>query len=323
LNDKTDMAIITVIIPLYNKERQIKRAVCSVQRQTFKEWRLIVVDDGSTDSGPRIVREIEDSRIELIHQVNAGPGAARNAGIRLAKTPFVSFLDADDEWHPDFLETTFKAIQENDVAMVSTSTLELPQGYDYFDKLKKNGLSPGVFCFHGNENPDEVESIISVITAKNSLIGTEIARKYGGFYDKNRCIFGEDRTFLWRVAFSEKFMIIERALAYYYTEDSELGSHTTARPLQPYLQNPGTLLDYCPQSVHTLIREVLDIQVLRQIQNQFRYSSRVKLLWLLLRHSGARRYPHLYRECFKRLMPGFLTWQHIKNKFRSKTKSSG
>ena len=115
-------------------------------------------------------------------------------------------------------------------------------------------------------------------------------------------------------------MIIERTLAYYYIEDSELGVLTRAKPLPPYLRDPKIFLDYCPQSMHTLIREVLDIQVLRRIQNQFRYSSRFNLLLLLLQYPGTKRYPERYRECFKRLMPGFLAWQHIKNLFRSKTK---
>ncbi|MHC4292471.1 MAG: glycosyltransferase family 2 protein [Planctomycetota bacterium] len=317
------MAEVTIIIPLYNKERQIERAIRSVQQQTFGDWHLIVVNDGSTDSGPQVVNSIQDCRIKLIHQDNTGPGAARNVGIRLAKTPYISFLDADDEWHPEFLETTLKAISENDVAMVSTSIVELPGGYDYLDKLKVHKLQPGIFHFCGNENPDDVESIISLITAKSSLLHTEIATKYGGFYEKNRCLFGEDRAFLWRVAFGERFMVIGRALAYYYTDDSELGSHTRSRPLPPYLEDPDVFLDYCPQSMHTLIREVLDIQVLRQIQNQFRYGFRTKLLWLLLRHPGTKRYPILYRKCFKRLMPGFLIWQRIKNKLRSKNKSLG
>jgi glycosyltransferase involved in cell wall biosynthesis len=316
------MAIITVIIPLYNKERQISRAICSVQRQTFKDWRLIVVDDGSTDDGPRIVREIKDSRIELVHQDNAGPGAARNAGIRITQTPFVSFLDADDEWHPEFLETTFRAIQNNDVALVSTSMLELPNNYDYLELLRGKGIEPGVFYFTGTENPDEAEAIISVITSRNSLIRTHIVMKYGGFYEK-KCTHGEDRALLWRIAFGESFLIVGRTLAYYHTEDSQLGPHTTARPLPPYLKDPKIFLDYCPQSVHTLIRKVLDIQVLRRILNQYRYSSRIKLLLLLFKHPGAKRYPELYRECFKRLMPGFTVWQRIKSKIRSKTKNSG
>lgn len=314
------MAEITIVIPLYNKERQISRAICSVQRQTFKDWRLIIVNDGSTDGSAQIARSIIDNRIEVIDQENAGPGAARNAGIRMTQTQYISFLDADDEWHPEFLETTFRAIQNNDVALVSTSTIELPSGYDYLELLRGNGIEPGVFHFAGTENPDKAEAIVSVITAKSSLICTEITKKYGCFYDKKKCLFGEDRALLWRIAFGEKFMILGRALAYYHTEDSELGPHNVIRPLPPYLQDPGVFLDYCPQSVHRLILEVLDIQVLRRIQNQYRYSSRINLLLLLIKHPGARRYPELYRECFKRLMPGFTVWQHIKSKIRTKTK---
>ena len=118
-------------------------------------------------------------------------------------------------------------------------------------------------------------------------------------------------------------MIIGQKLAYYYTEDSELGKHDQVRPFPPYLENPQTLLDYCPPHLHKLIPEVLDILALRQIQNQYRYSSRLKLFGLLLRHPGAKRYPDLYYSNLKRLIPGFLTWQRLKNRFKSKIKHSG
>ena len=91
-------------MPLFNKAAEVRRAIASVQRQTLEEWRLIVVDDGSTDDGPRIVEAIDDPRIVLRSQPNQGVSAARNAAIREAATPLVAFLDADDEWDDGMLE---------------------------------------------------------------------------------------------------------------------------------------------------------------------------------------------------------------------------
>ncbi len=94
----------SVIVPLYNKAPYIARAIRSVLAQDFEDYELIIVDDGSTDDGARIVREqFEDPRIRLISQRNAGVGAARNRGIAEMRGEIASFLDADDEWWPSHL----------------------------------------------------------------------------------------------------------------------------------------------------------------------------------------------------------------------------
>ncbi len=95
----------SVIIPLYNKEDTIERALRSVFNQTVQDFEILVVNDGSTDNGVRIVEAIGDPRIRLIHQENQGVSAARNRGIAEAKHELIAFLDADDEWLPEFLET--------------------------------------------------------------------------------------------------------------------------------------------------------------------------------------------------------------------------
>lgn len=97
------MQAISVVIPLYNKAPYIARAVRSVLNQAIQPAEIIVVDDGSTDNGGQIVQMIEDSRLKLITQPNKGECAARNTGISAASCSLVGFLDADDEWKPDFL----------------------------------------------------------------------------------------------------------------------------------------------------------------------------------------------------------------------------
>lgn len=97
--------MISVVIPLYNKENSIGRAVASVLGQTEQDFELLVVDDGSTDGGAEIVRRIGDARVRLISQPNAGVSAARNRGAKEAASSVVAFLDGDDIWEPDFLET--------------------------------------------------------------------------------------------------------------------------------------------------------------------------------------------------------------------------
>jgi glycosyltransferase involved in cell wall biosynthesis len=98
------MVHISVVIPLYNKEKYIRRAVDSVLSQSFRDFELIVVNDGSTDNGPALVRQYDDSRVRVLDQENRGVSAARNRGIAEAHGELVVFLDADDEWSSDFLE---------------------------------------------------------------------------------------------------------------------------------------------------------------------------------------------------------------------------
>jgi glycosyltransferase involved in cell wall biosynthesis len=96
---------VSVVMPLYNKVAHVARAVNSVLAQTFTEFEVIVVDDGSTDGSGDVVRQMPDRRIRLIVQENAGEGAARNRGILEARSELTAFIDSDDEWLPCFLET--------------------------------------------------------------------------------------------------------------------------------------------------------------------------------------------------------------------------
>ncbi|KKG11618.1 hypothetical protein EO98_04595 [Methanosarcina sp. 2.H.T.1A.6] len=103
---------VSVVIPLYNKEAYIKRALESVLSQTIQDFEIVVVDDGSTDKSVEIVKEFKDSRIHLIQQINSGVSAARNRGAKEGRSGFIAFLDADDEWAPNFLEMMLNLIKK-------------------------------------------------------------------------------------------------------------------------------------------------------------------------------------------------------------------
>lgn len=96
--------MISVVIPLYNKEAIIKKSLESVLTQDYDDFEVVVVNDGSTDRSAEIVKSISDSRITLIEQKNGGPGKARNTGVKNAKGEWILFLDADDELLPGALK---------------------------------------------------------------------------------------------------------------------------------------------------------------------------------------------------------------------------
>jgi glycosyltransferase involved in cell wall biosynthesis len=99
---------LSVVIPLYNKEGQIVRALDSVCAQTVRDVEVVVVDDGSTDGGAALVRAYGDPRVRLVQQPNGGVSSARNLGVESARGPVVAFLDADDAWYPDHLERLWR-----------------------------------------------------------------------------------------------------------------------------------------------------------------------------------------------------------------------
>lgn len=99
---------VSVVIPLYNKGPYIARAIQSVLSQTIQDFEIIIVDGQSTDDGPRIVKSFQDKRIIFINQIGKGVSSARNEGIEHSKSDFIAFLDADDEWMPDHLETLLR-----------------------------------------------------------------------------------------------------------------------------------------------------------------------------------------------------------------------
>lgn len=108
----------SVIIPAYNAALYIKESIGSVLKQTFSDFEIVVVDDGSKDETGEIVKTIKDDRIHYIYQPNGGVSSARNTGISNAKGEYICFLDADDFWKPNHLEVIEKLIEKYPAADV-------------------------------------------------------------------------------------------------------------------------------------------------------------------------------------------------------------
>lgn len=98
----------SIIIPLYNKEKYIARAVFSALNQTFQDFEIIIINDGSTDGSLAAAQKITDSRIKIFNQKNLGVNNARNAGIKKSSGSYIAFLDSDDEYTPQFLQTVYE-----------------------------------------------------------------------------------------------------------------------------------------------------------------------------------------------------------------------
>jgi glycosyltransferase involved in cell wall biosynthesis len=112
---------VSIIIPAYNSENTIKETISSVQQQSFTDWELIIIDDGSQDNTVDIVKNIAEPRLKLFVYENGGVSIARNRGIAQAKGEFVTFLDSDDLWTYDKLESQIAALNQNPQAKVAYS----------------------------------------------------------------------------------------------------------------------------------------------------------------------------------------------------------
>lgn len=132
-----EKGLVSVITPMYNGARFVSDTIESVLKQTYPHWEMYVIDDGSQDNGPDIVRQYtsRDPRIKLLKQENAGSAAARNNGIRRASGQYISLLDADDTWNEDFLEKQLQLMSEKNGLLVYSSHTRI-------DELSEECLKP-------------------------------------------------------------------------------------------------------------------------------------------------------------------------------------
>lgn len=149
--------LVSIITPTYNSEKFITETIQSVQNQNYKNWEMLIVDDCSSDKTVAIIQQFmeDDHRIHLIRlNKNSGASKARNKAISEVKGDFMTFLDADDIWFPDFIENSIATIQETGIPFVfssyrrSNEKLEfvysdfiVPQKVTYTDILKTNSIS--------------------------------------------------------------------------------------------------------------------------------------------------------------------------------------
>lgn len=217
--------MISVVIPLYNKEKHIADTIRSVLAQSFQDFEVVVVDDGSTDNSAAVVEGLlsEDNRLRLIKQANGGVCSARNNGIDVARGEFVAFLDADDQWDVDFLKEIVK--MQNDfphAAMWGINFAEL-----YGGKLLRElptGLPKGYRGYV--ENYFDIPGRISDLYCSSSVVVRRNVFDVVGMFD-TRLKYSEDIDMWYRiivnypVAFYDRYMV-----SYFYDADNRTMNRT-------------------------------------------------------------------------------------------------
>lgn len=249
------MARVSVVISLYNKAPYILRALDSAARQTFRDFEVIVVDDGSTDGGDGIAERYPDPGFRMVRQANAGPGAARNRGIREAQAPLVAFLDADDCWLPAYLETNVRILEEHpEAAAVGGGWIDYPGAIPCAEAWKAQGISEGVHRVTSGTSGKLLNAMATYMTPSMTVLRADELRLRGGFYEHG-CRFAEDSMLWLNVLLHSPVYFHLMPLTEFHREASGLSSgHRGPRPIEPYLEHPETLRGLCPPE----LRKVLD-----------------------------------------------------------------
>ncbi|MDX4013216.1 glycosyltransferase, partial [Aliarcobacter skirrowii] len=201
--------LVSVIIPIYNTEKFLEQCIDSILNQTLKDIEIILINDGSTDNSYKILQEYEkkDSRIVLINQKNKGVGEARNFGIKIAKAPYLAFVDSDDFISPLMLEKLyFKVIQDNSDMVKCAFTRVLQDGSSTNENSKN--INP-----HKDEFFKTILSIDYLSLFPDGLYKKELFTKNKLFF--KRMVY-EDSELLFQLIFNSKRISYIDELLYFW-----------------------------------------------------------------------------------------------------------
>ncbi|HWI41149.1 MAG TPA: glycosyltransferase family 2 protein [Verrucomicrobiae bacterium] len=199
--------LVSVIIPAYNVGQYLRQTIGSVQAQSGPRWELVVVDDGSTDDTPQILREMADGdpRIRVLRQDNAGSAAARNTGLDHARGKYVTFLDGDDFWTPDFLSSLLEALRRSGKRLAYCGYRHIyGNGYSRRYRYGYPGGRIVVPYLRG-----KVQIHIGAI-----MVETEVFRRHDIRFTPG-CLIGQDQEVVMRLLAVEEAAPLPRELLYY------------------------------------------------------------------------------------------------------------
>jgi glycosyltransferase involved in cell wall biosynthesis len=236
---------VSIIIPTYNRAHVLSRAIQSVLAQTYQDFELIIVDDGSTDDTERLVKSFNSEKIRYIRHIeNKGPAAARNNGIQSAKGDYIAFQDSDDEWMPQKLEKQMRAFETAppEVGVVYTGS--------YIIKNNRKWVAP-----HGGLPPPKDGDIFFsqlkgrfVLPSATVIKGECFAR--AGTFDERFFPIEDSELFL-RFSRHYQFKCINEPLIIYYLQPDSLSENEGAR-IKPYRLMLETYFEYIKQDRRVL-----------------------------------------------------------------------
>ena len=224
----------SIIIPLYNKANFVRKSIDSVLNQTYKDFEIIVVNDGSTDNSLSVVNEINDDRIRVFSKENEGVAIARNFGIEKSQNEYIAFLDADDLWLPDFLETIIEMIgQYPHAGVFATGSTSIDRMGNKIE-LVNNSLTKGTVLFIDNYCKALINKEMAHIWTGAICAKRELFDSIGGFREGIKR--GEDLDMWLRLSLVSPVVWKNEAKAIYYTvtENNATQNYSSYKDDFPY-----------------------------------------------------------------------------------------
>lgn len=273
------MSLISVIIPVYNGGKTIRETIESVLNQTFRDFELIILNDGSQDSTLEVVSSIQDSRLKVFSYPNAGLATSRNRGTFHAVGEYISFIDADDLWTPDKLETQLKALQDNPEAAVA---------YSWTNYIDESGqfLRRGGYLTANGDVYAKLLVVDFLENGSNPLIRRQALIQVGGFDESLPA--AEDWDILLRLAAQHSFVAVPYPQILYRVSASSMSAHVVRQETaclkvldRAFNQAPESLQYLKKYSMANLYR-YLSFKVLDAYPERKRGLIAARFLWKLI-----------------------------------------
>ena len=216
---------VDIIIPVYNVEPYLRRCLDSVRKQTYKHWRAICVDDGSTDGCPAILDEYaaRDPRFVVVHQANGGLSHARNEGMAIADAEYVMFVDSDDFIHPQTLELSVKLIERDGTDLVSfyKDVFYINIQLKLLHKFKRDAINATPWSMYLRYSTRMIRSVV-----------TDDALKYASDWRHPKQKFALKHCYAWRLLLRRSIVKDIKFIKGLKFEDIPWWSELLARPVR-------------------------------------------------------------------------------------------
>lgn len=257
----------TVIMPVYNAENYLYDSIGSLLSQTSNNWRLICIDDGSTDNSKQIIEKYckSDNRIKLISQNNAGPAVARAKAIELVETEYVSILDADDAYSTNYVELMLKRAEETDADSI-VPNVDYKGIAKQQDLFQQRGLSSDLIIRDGNQ---AFSMTVPWRLHGWQMIRTELAKKYYTIENASYSKFNSDE-YITRLLYLKSNKIALCNAKYFYRITPESLTRSISLKKLDYLITLDKLLDLC-------YKENIPTKIIIEVYNNY-YSTIISLL---------------------------------------------
>ena len=220
---------ISIVMPIYNAEKRLEKSLDSILRQTYANFELILINDGSTDQSLQICEIYAQKHKEIILKTieNSGPGAARNVGLNSVTGDYISFVDADDYLEADFLEKLVGIAADKDFDIVSSNYYQV----DHEREIAKNNYHTGTI--HKNGSPAEKKRYDLFKTSSSfgyvwgKLYKTAFIEEYGLRFSEERQVFLEDTLFnLKAISYNPNYYVLNEPLYNYNVYEGSVSNRT-------------------------------------------------------------------------------------------------